>query len=82
LKTGANPWPATIANTLRKFDGQWANTIEAYFVANGSSEITSIVSNRNRIAHGENVGLGISSIKGWAPSARALSVEILRIVGS
>jgi hypothetical protein len=34
----------------------------------------------NRIAHGENVGLGIGSIRTWAPSARALSLEIIKTV--
>jgi hypothetical protein len=82
LKTGANPSPAVISRTLGKFDPRWSAAITTYFKTTGESDINSIVSNRNRIAHGENASLGISSIRSWAPSARALSVEISRIVGS
>lgn len=80
LKTGANPSPKYISGTLKKFDGRWAAQIDDFFYLNGSSDISSIVSNRNRIAHGESVGLGIGSIRAWAPSARLLSLEIIRIV--
>lgn len=80
LKTGANPSPAMISRTLGKFDSGWSDAIVAYFKVAGESDISSIVSNRNRIAHGENTSLGISSIRSWAPAARALSVEISRIV--
>lgn len=80
LRTGANPSPPYIRKTLNQFDPKWADQIDVFFGTNGVSDINSVVSNRNRIAHGESVGIGIVSIRSWAPSARALSTEIRRIV--
>jgi hypothetical protein len=82
LSSGANPSPHYIKLTLGRFDVTWVDQIEQHFSANGTSEVSSIVSNRNRIAHGQSVSLGIASIRSWSPAARALSLEIIRIVES
>lgn len=80
LKSGKNPTPGYLKSTLERFDPEWGSSLQTFLNANISSDISSIVNNRNRIAHGEQVQLGVASIKSWSPSARSLSLEIIRIV--
>lgn len=80
LRTGRNPTPGYVKTTLERFDPDWGTAVGTFFELNGVSDINSIVANRNRIAHGEPVQLGVGSIRAWAPSARSLSLEIQRII--
>jgi hypothetical protein len=53
LRTGRNPWPSYIRAVFGKFDSTWGAHIGEYIADNvGDHNVNSIVSNRNRIAHG------------------------------
>jgi hypothetical protein len=78
LKTGRNPSPSYIKEVLTKFDPKWGIHIEATIDKVGEDKIKSIVSNRNRIAHGESVSMGVTSLLQWVPAARELCLEIVR----
>ena len=63
LKTGRNPTPNYINEIFCKFDSTWGERITSYMEDQiGKEKILSIVSNRNRIAHGETVSLGRTSL--------------------
>lgn len=76
LKTGRNPTRAYLKETISKFDLDWANHIDTVIDTIGPDKISSIVSNRNRIAHGENVSLGVRSLIEWTPAVRRLCLEL------
>jgi hypothetical protein len=80
LRRGQNPSPTYISDVLSRFDSSWGTQI-SNFIANevGEDRIKSIVSNRNRIAHGESVSMGVASLMQWAPAARKLCLEITRL---
>lgn len=80
LKTGRNPSPRYIREIFAKFDSDWSTSISNYMIDEvGEDIIKSIVSNRNRIAHGESVSMGVTSLSQWAPAARKLCLEMLRL---
>lgn len=82
LTRGRNPTPEYIFETLSRFDRDWRKQLEAF--AQGHirlDAIRSIVSNRNRIAHGESVSMSFVSLQQWIPSARRLCSEIERMLG-
>ncbi|MCA1416644.1 hypothetical protein I6F30_36810 [Bradyrhizobium sp. NBAIM20] len=78
LKTGRNPSPGYIKETLSRFDPNWGSHIGSVIDAVGEDKIKSIVSNRNRIAHGESVSMGVTSLLQWVPAARQLCLEIVK----
>jgi hypothetical protein len=82
LKTGRNPTRAYLKETISKFDLDWANRIDACIETVGPDKISSIVSNRNRIAHGENVSLGVRSLMEWTPAVRQVCLEMVNITTS
>jgi RiboL-PSP-HEPN len=60
-----------------KFDSAWGKNITSYMEDEiGAEKIQSIVSNRNRIAHGEAVSLGVKSLIEWAPEVRKLCLNL------
>jgi hypothetical protein len=79
LRFGRNPSPGYIKEVLSKFDPRWGAHIETIIEDVGEDKIKSIVSNRNRIAHGESVSMGVSSLLQWVPAARRLCLEIVRL---
>ena len=77
LKTGRNPTPNYINEIFCKFDSAWGKNITSYMEDEiGAEKIQSIVSNRNRIAHGEAVSLGVKSLIEWAPEVRKLCLKL------
>jgi hypothetical protein len=83
LKTGRNPYPDYICEVLGKFDAAWGVSIKQYMEDEiGSDIVKSVVSNRNRIAHGENVSMGLVSLSQWYPRIRKLCLEIARLLES
>jgi hypothetical protein len=78
LKTGRNPSPSYIKEVLSKFDPDWGRHIGTIIELVGEDKNKSIVSNRNRIAHGESVSMGVTSLLQWVPAARQLCLEIVR----
>jgi hypothetical protein len=79
LKSGRNPSPSYIKEVLSKFDPNWGQQIGTIIDTIGEDKIKSIVSNRNRIAHGEGVSMGVTSLLQWVPAARQLCLEIVRL---
>lgn len=83
LRAGRNPSPSYIKDVLSRFDKNWGSHIETFIADEvGEDKIKSIVSNRNRIAHGQSVSMGVASLIQWAPAARKLCLEILRLTNS
>ena len=83
LKTGRNPTPDYIKETFGKFDADWAIHVADYIENDvGADKIKSVVSNRNRIAHGESVSLGVKSLIEWVPAVRKLCLELNNVAGS
>jgi RiboL-PSP-HEPN len=78
LKTGRNPSPGYIKELLSKFDPSWGIHIGTVIDSVGEDKIKSIISNRNRIAHGESVSMGVTSLLQWVPAARQLCLEIVK----
>ncbi|MGH6988133.1 MAG: HEPN domain-containing protein [Caulobacteraceae bacterium] len=80
LKIGRSPSPEYICEVFRRFDARWASHLEEFMENEvGADSIKSIVSNRNRIAHGESVSMGVVSLSSWVPAARKLCLEIYRL---
>lgn len=83
LSRGQNPSPSYIGEVLSRFDISWGVHITKFIADEvGEDKIKSIVSNRNRIAHGESVSMGVASLMQWAPAARKLCLEIVRLADS
>lgn len=80
LSTGRNPSPEYIKEVLGRLERSWGEEIGAYIVDEvGADKIKSVVSNRNRIAHGLTVSLGVRSLLEWTPAVRKLCLEIIRL---
>lgn len=80
LKTGRNPQPEYIRDTMGRLETIWGQQIFAYIETEiGLDKIRSIVSNRNKIAHGEAVSMGVRSLMDWTPAARKLCLELNRM---
>lgn len=83
LKTGKNPFPDYIKSTLGRLDAKWGSEIEIFMTDKvGTDIIKSVVSNRNRIAHGESVSMGLTSLLQWIGPVRTLCLEITSKVSS
>ena len=69
-----NPNMEKILNITRAFSADWAKEIELELDNNSEikDSIDSIVKNRNKIAHGENVGITYSRIKSYYENALKL----------
>jgi hypothetical protein len=83
LRTGRNPTPSYINEVLCKFDAALGEHIASFIEEGvGKEKIQSIVSNRNRIAHGESVSLGVKSLMEWTPGVRKLCLELNNITAA
>ena len=69
-----NPNMEKILNITRAFNADWAKEIELELDNNSEikDSIDSIVKNRNKIAHGENVGITYSRMKSYYENALKL----------
>jgi hypothetical protein len=65
-----NPKPGKIMELYGSIDQQWSHDIEVFWNPKVRDSISSIVSNRNKIAHGESTTVSMSSIKDWAEDAK------------
>ena len=79
LSAGKNPSPTYILQILTRFDQSWSDAVRAVLDSVGEHNINSIVSNRNRIAHGQEVSISISSLRQWIPAARSLCVALKKL---
>ena len=57
---GQNPTPDNLVKLVRRFDGTWADALEALLRSNGDllwSELFFLVDRRNKVAHGLSEGI-------------------------
>lgn len=53
----SNPKMSAIISTLYDFDKEWGEEIEKYITDEKEAKIDSVMNNRNRIAHGQDVSI-------------------------
>src|SRR5687768_15910157 len=63
LERLVNPNMERILQLCRAFDDTWAENLEAFVAGARRDAVNSVVANRNRIAHGENVGISYVIIR-------------------
>ncbi len=62
LNTTFNPWPSEILKLLGQFNIEWKNVVRDAIKDRISASIESMVRNRNKIAHGEDVILSLEEL--------------------
>ncbi|MCH8146745.1 MAG: hypothetical protein IH987_01965 [Planctomycetes bacterium] len=67
-----NPKMGKILELVRKFSAEWAEQLEADTQGEIKAAVNSIVANRNKIAHGEDVSLGLVGLKDYYKSSKKL----------
>jgi hypothetical protein len=80
INRARNPTVGTLCVMLESFDHSWRIGLEAYASDTVRSDIGSIVSNRNEIAHGRNSMVTFGRLLPWIRTARAMCGEIERII--
>ena len=80
LARARNPTVGTVCSVLGLFDEGWKGRLESFSDQRFRSDIGSIVSNRNEIAHGRNSQISFGRLLPWVTSAKALCDEMERIV--
>ena len=58
----SNPKKSEIISTLHSFDKEWGKEIEKYITEERGAKIDSVMNNRNRIAHGQDVSITSRSL--------------------
>jgi hypothetical protein len=61
LGRGGNPWPGSLVQLVRRFDGSWGDELQALFDRDDEQlkrEVSLLVDRRNKIAHGLSEGIG------------------------
>ena len=58
---------------VRDFDASWATGLDAFLTDERKQALNSVVTNRNKVAHGESVSIGLVQMKRWLS-------EVLEIV--
>jgi len=75
-----NAKASKLVELFAQFDSLWATQLEAFLVDEKKDAVDSIVTNRHRIAHGEQVGgLSIGRMKDYYKAVKAVIEEMLRI---
>ena len=67
-----NPKMGKILELVGKFSAEWAKQLEADTQGEIKAAVNSIVANRNKIAHGEDVSLGLAGLRDYYTSAKKL----------
>jgi len=80
LGRARNPTIATIGAILESFDKDWRSRLEAFADQRIRSDVGSIVSNRNEIAHGRNSQVSFGRLLPWVKSAKSLCDHMETIV--
>lgn len=71
-----NPNMQRIGELLRSFDRDWGDQIEVSATDEMKQAVNSIVDNRNRIAHGENVGISFAPLRRYYQNA----VDVIELI--
>lgn len=69
INTFRNPKMESILQVVGRFDGTWREKLEKNLTSEMSTAVTSIVANKNLIAHGKSVGLTCATMKGYFKDA-------------
>lgn len=81
LKRLNNIGPSEIEDLLSIFDNQWREKYDKIFVGSKEREhAASILSNRNKISHGEDSGIRLSTITTYRTSIESILDELEKIV--
>lgn len=67
-----NPKMGKILELVAKFSAEWARQLEGDTQGEIKAAVNSIVANRHKIAHGEDVSLGLVGLLGYYKSAKKL----------
>ena len=76
LTSFQNPTMPKILDLVRSFNPPWADELEKFTEGEIKDSIVSIVATRNKIAHGENVGITFTKISNYYENS-VLLVEFL-----
>ena len=61
-----NPKSQRFIDTAGAFKSEWAGELERFLAENGRKDaLDSVMANRHIIAHGRNVGITVSRVKGY-----------------
>jgi hypothetical protein len=80
LGRSRNPTLFVIGNVLSSFDPNWKDQLERFADQKIRSDVGSIVTNRNEIAHGRNSQVSFGRLIPWVKTAKALCDKIEQIV--
>lgn len=78
LRRFQNPKAETIVQLVGAFDKAWVETFRAEISGEPTDSLNSIVENRNKIAHGESVGLSLVVLQRYFSSA----IKIVELIDS
>ena len=76
LSRARNPTIQIICSVLETFDSKWKERLEGFSDQKVRSDIGSIVSNRNEIAHGRNSQISFGRLMPWVSTAKGLCKEL------
>ena len=76
LRRFQNPSMQRILDLLGSFSQEWAVQLSAQTTDEKKDAINNIIGNRNRIAHGENVGISFVPLRGYYRNA----VSVLELI--
>lgn len=76
LGRARNPTIGIICRVLESFDLSWKERLEQFSDQKIRSDIGSIVSNRNEIAHGRNSQISFGRLIPWVKTAKLLCQEL------
>lgn len=69
-----------LVHVVNSYDRAWAARLEELLSGEYSSALNSIISNRNRIAHGDDVNISYSDVKGYYIRVCQLLAELDRVI--
>ena len=78
LERTTNLQPERLYTLLGDFTSQWRTRLEEFMRGDRSEAIRSVVNNRNQIAHGKSVSVGVSQVQLWLQSV----TEVVEFIGS
>lgn len=76
LGHGNNPWPRSLVELARRFDGSWGDDLQRLFDKDDDHlkrEVSFLVDRRNKIAHGLSEGIGIRRALNLVPPAQSIT---------
>lgn len=81
LRYAPSPKVKNILQQLGGFDAEWEKQMEAFLDGKIGDHISSIVNNRNLIAHGDQVGISLGAAKTYYESVKVFLDKLEEITG-